>query len=92
MAECLRLSACIYIAANSLEKKSLHVYPSVPANSQLNGPWGIETRGKDPSICIYRMELPVCNPEVFTEHLLCHVCIARRGVAAMAPASNKFSI
>ena len=72
----LKVKCYIYIAANSL-KKSLHVYQSVPANSQLNRKWSIENEGKDPSIYIYGAELPILYQE-FSEHLLCHDSVARR--------------
>lgn len=78
----LKVKCYIYIAANSL-KKSLHVYQSVPANSQLNRKWGIENEGKDPSIYIYRTELPILYQE-FSEHLLCHDGVAHMEAEAMA--------
>lgn len=74
----LKVKCYIYIAANSLKKKSVHVYQSAPANSQLNSKRGIVAEVKDPSICIYRVGLSILNQEVFTEHLLCHGCAAHR--------------
>jgi hypothetical protein len=47
----------------------------VPANSQLNSKWNIESKGKDLSIYIYRVKLSTFNQEVFIEHLLSCGCV-----------------